>query len=77
VSVQSLLVPQSLPTQNEPTHINIRQQRRERGPLRAAPALVLVAGRPMMPPPPMGFPVLPRFSVCSHAVVITPVEPLV
>jgi len=25
----------------------------------------------------MGFPVLPRFSVCSHAVVITPVEPLV
>jgi hypothetical protein len=27
--------------------------------------------------PPMGFPVLPRFSMCSHAVVITPVGPLV
>ena len=51
VSVKAFLVPQCLPTQNEPTHINIRQQWREWRPLRAAPSLVLVAGRPMMPPP--------------------------
>ena len=37
VSVKAFLVPQRLPTQNEPTHIDIRQQRREWGALAGCP----------------------------------------
>ena len=36
---------QLLPTQDEPAHVEVGQQREERGALRAALALVLIAGR--------------------------------
>jgi hypothetical protein len=46
------LVPQGLPAAHETTHVDVRQKRGQGRPLRASPALVLVAGRPVMTPPP-------------------------
>lgn len=39
-----------LPAEHEPTHIEVRQQRQEWKPLRGAPTLVPIPGRPMEPP---------------------------
>src|SRR5262245_54098444 len=41
VSVEPLFVPQELPAHDEPTHIDVSEQRRQRRPLRAPPVLVL------------------------------------
>ena len=45
------LVSQRLPSQNEPTHVEVAQQRRDRCSLRRAPSLVLVPGCSMFPTP--------------------------
>jgi hypothetical protein len=44
-------MPQGLPAAHETTHVDVRQQRGQGRPLRAAPALVLVARRPVVTPP--------------------------
>ena len=44
-------MPQLLPTQDEPTHIEVGEQRRDGGALRRALALVLVAGRSLFASP--------------------------
>src|SRR5262245_39988809 len=43
-----LLVPQGLPAQDEPAHVEVGEQGRYRSPLRAAPVLVPAAGRSMV-----------------------------
>src|SRR5208283_975514 len=50
MSLQPLLVAQLLPAQDEPAHIQVRQQRRGHSTLRRAPAFVLVACRSLRPP---------------------------
>jgi len=48
VSAKTLLVTQRLPAQDEPTHVEVGEQGRDRCPLRAAPVLVLVSGRSLV-----------------------------
>src|SRR5512142_2605899 len=40
VRFQTLLVPQLLPAEHEPTHVQITQQRADRRPLRRAPTII-------------------------------------
>src|SRR5215831_1556112 len=55
MSIQTTLVSKLLPAQNEPTHIDVGEQRRDRRSLRSAFALVLVAGRSMFASPLIDF----------------------
>jgi hypothetical protein len=53
-SLEAVLMTKRLPAQNEPPHVEIRQQGRERGSLRSSPVLVLVAGRAVHTALPVG-----------------------
>src|SRR5215831_1512077 len=53
-SVPTLLVPEFLPSQHEPSHVQVAEHRTDRRPLRRSSTFVLIARTPMFVPPLVG-----------------------
>jgi hypothetical protein len=55
VSFPTLLVPECLPSQHEPSHVQVAEQRADRRPLGSASTFVPIARTPMFVPTLVGF----------------------